>query len=64
MNREAVERHRARWGPACGVLFVVFLVISFLVTSTPNTNKSPQYLLAWYNKKLPQDCSGDIHHPG
>ena len=29
---------------------MVFLVISFLVTSTPNTNKSPQYLLAWYNK--------------
>src|SRR5579862_6851211 len=50
MNGQAVERHRARWGPACGVLFVVLLVISFLVTSTPNTNKSPQYLLAWYNK--------------
>lgn len=42
--------HRARWGPACGVVFVVVLVVSFLIVSTPNTNKSPQYILAWYLK--------------
>ena len=41
--------HRARWGPACGVAFVVILVVSFLIVSTPNTNKSPAYILAWYN---------------
>jgi MFS family permease len=43
--------HRARWGPACGVAFVVLLAASFLVTSTPNTKKSPAYLYAWYNVK-------------
>jgi hypothetical protein len=32
------------------VAFVVLLVVSFLITSTPNTNKSPAYILAWYNK--------------
>ena len=41
--------HRARWGPACGVAFVVILVVSFLIVSTPNTNKSPAYILTWYN---------------
>jgi hypothetical protein len=41
--------HRARWGPACGVAFVVLLVAGFLVTSTPNTNKTPAYILAWWN---------------
>ena len=42
--------HRARWGPACGVIFVVLLVVGLLVSNTPNTNKSPAYILAWYNK--------------
>jgi hypothetical protein len=42
-------QHRARWGPACGLVFVVLLVVGFLITSPPNTNKSPAYLLAWYN---------------
>jgi hypothetical protein len=41
---------RARWGPFCGVAFVVLLAASFVVGSSPNTNKSPAYLLAWYNK--------------
>ena len=41
--------HRARWGPAAGVAFVVFLVAGLLVQSTPNTNKTPAYILAWYN---------------
>jgi hypothetical protein len=41
--------HRARWGPACGVAFVVILVVSFLITSTQDTDKSPAYILAWYN---------------
>ncbi len=43
-------RHRARWGPICGVLFVVLLVASFLIISTPNTNKSPQDILNFYIK--------------
>ena len=42
--------HRARWGPACGVLFVVALAASFFISSTPDTKKSPAYILAWYNK--------------
>jgi hypothetical protein len=46
--------HRARWGPACGLGFVVFLAVSFLVNNTPNTNKSPQYIYAWYNKSSHQ----------
>jgi MFS family permease len=41
---------RARWGPICGVAFVVILAVSFIITSTPNTNKSPAYIYAWYNK--------------
>jgi MFS family permease len=41
--------HRARWGPICGVLFVVFLAVSFFIGSTPGTGKSPQYLLNWYS---------------
>lgn len=32
------------------MLFVVLLVVSFLVVSTPSTSKTPQYLVAWYNK--------------
>ncbi len=49
-SQAALEpEHRARWGPICGVLFVVLLVVSFLIVSTPNTNKSPAYILAWYN---------------
>jgi hypothetical protein len=42
--------HRARWGPICGVLFVVLLVVSFVIVFTPSTSKSPQYLLDWYSK--------------
>jgi hypothetical protein len=41
--------HRARWGPASGVIFVVFLAVGIIIQSTPNTNKSPAYILAWYN---------------
>ena len=40
---------RATWGPICGVLFVVLLVASFFVGSTPDTNKSPDYILNWYS---------------
>ncbi len=58
MNQRAVEPHRARWGPACGVLFVVILLISFLIVTTPNTNKSPQYLLAWYNESSHKTALG------
>jgi MFS family permease len=48
-SQAALEpEHRARWGPVCGVLFVVFLVVSFFIVSTPNTNKSPQYILNYY----------------
>jgi hypothetical protein len=54
MHQELQPEHRARWGPACGVAFVVLLVASFLVGSTPNTNKSPAYILAWYNKSSHQ----------
>jgi MFS family permease len=51
MSSQAVPRpeHRARWGPICGVLFVVLLVAGFFLASTPDTNKSPQYLLNWYS---------------
>jgi MFS family permease len=42
-------QHRARWGPICGLLFVVFLVASFFLGPTPSTGKSPQYLLNWYS---------------
>ena len=45
-----VPEHRARWGPICGVIFVVALVVSFLIINTPDTSKSPAYILAWYNK--------------
>jgi hypothetical protein len=31
------------------VAFVVFLVVGLLIQSTPNTNKTPAYILAWYN---------------
>jgi hypothetical protein len=54
MHQELQPEHRARWGPACGVAFVVLLAASFRVSSTPNTNKSPAYLLAWYNKSSHQ----------
>ncbi len=53
MTTQAVPgpEHRARWGPACGVAFVVLLVVAFTAFgSTPDTNKSPAYILAWYNK--------------
>src|SRR3984957_15525448 len=51
MSSQAVRapEHRARWGPICGVVFVVLLVVGFLIVSTPNTNKSPAYLLNWYS---------------
>jgi MFS family permease len=32
------------------VLFVVVLAVSFFITSTPNTNKSPQDILNYYTK--------------
>ena len=50
--------HRARWGPICGVAFVVILVASFLVAMTPNTSKSPEYLLNWYNKSSHKTALG------
>ena len=52
MSTPALTRpaHRARWGPICGVLFVVFLVVSSVIFSTPSTSKSPQYLLNWYSQ--------------
>jgi hypothetical protein len=46
-----LPEHRARWGPATGVIFVVLLAVSFIITSTPDTKKSPAYLYAWYNVK-------------
>jgi MFS family permease len=42
--------YRARWGPVCGVLFVVLMVVSSFIFSTPSTSKSPQYLLNWYSQ--------------
>lgn len=39
---------RLTWGPICGVLFVVFLVVADAVGTTPDTDKSASYLLAWY----------------
>ncbi len=50
MQERVLEpEHRARWGPACGVIFVILVVVSVFVSSTPDTNKSPAYILAWYN---------------
>ncbi|HUJ64568.1 MAG TPA: hypothetical protein VLX59_03455 [Acidimicrobiales bacterium] len=46
----SLPEHRARWGPVCGVLFVVLLVASSFIFSTPSTSKSPQYLLNWYSQ--------------
>ncbi len=56
MSSKAVPEpeHRARWGPVTGVAFVVLLVVSFLITSPPDTNKTPAYILAWYNVKSHQ----------
>jgi hypothetical protein len=45
-----VGEHRARWGPICGVVFVVLLVVSSFIYSAPSTGKSPQYLLNWYSQ--------------
>jgi MFS family permease len=45
-----VAEHRARWGPICGVVFVVLLVVSSFIYSAPSTGKSPQYLLNWYSQ--------------
>lgn len=42
--------HRARWGPICGVAFVVLLVASSFIFSPPDTSKSAQYLLHWYSQ--------------
>ena len=50
--------HRARWGPICGVLFVVILAVSFFITSTPNTNKSPQDILNYYTKNSHKTALG------
>jgi hypothetical protein len=51
MSSQAVPgpEHRARWGPATGVAFVVLLAVGLIIQSPPNTNKSPQYLYTWYN---------------
>jgi hypothetical protein len=54
MHQQLEPEHQARWGPACGVAFVVLLVVSFLITNTPDTKKSPAYLYAWYNVKSHQ----------
>ena len=57
MSSQAVPgpEHRARWGPASGVAFAVILAVSLIVlNNTPDTNKSPAYLLAWYNVKSHQ----------
>jgi hypothetical protein len=42
--------HRARWGPTVGLLFAVILTVSFFVVMTPDTTKSPQYILNWYTR--------------
>jgi hypothetical protein len=58
MSPQAVPgpEHRARWGPATGVAFAVILAVSLIVlNNTPDTNKSPAYLLAWYNVKSHQN---------
>ena len=58
MSSQAVPapEHRARWGPVCGAAFAVILAVSLIVSnSTPDTNKSPAYLLAWYNVKSDQN---------
>jgi MFS family permease len=55
---EPAAAHRARWGPICGVLFVVVLAVSFFITSTPNTNKSPQDILNYYIKQSHKTALG------
>ncbi len=45
-------------GPACGVAFVVILAVSFFIVSTPDTNKSPQYIYLWYNKSSHKTAVG------
>ena len=45
-----VEERRARWGPICGVIFVVLVVVSTFIYSAPSTGESPQYLLNWYSQ--------------
>jgi hypothetical protein len=52
MQERVLEpEHRARWGPACGVAFVVVLAVTFLVFgNTPNTDKTPLYVWTWYQK--------------
>ena len=56
MSSQAVPEpeHRARWGPATGVAFVVLLLVGLIIQSPPNTNKTPAYLYAWYNKSSHQ----------
>ncbi len=46
---EFEPEHKARWGPVCGVLFVVLLVVSSFIFSTLSTSKSPAYILNWYS---------------
>lgn len=56
MHQELQPEHRARWGPACGVAFVVLLVVAFLgFGNTPDTKHTPAYLYAWYNKSSHQN---------
>jgi MFS family permease len=57
-QRIAPPESRARWGPLCGVAFVVLLAVSFFIVSTPNTNKSPAYIYAWYNKSSHKTALG------
>ena len=50
LHQELQPEHRARWGPACGVAFVVLLAVALFTQNTPNTKKSPAYIYAWWNK--------------
>lgn len=59
MSQHAVPlSNRLRWGPVCGVLFVVFLVVADFVATTPDTKKSADYLLAWYIKSSHRTAVG------
>lgn len=59
MSEEAVQPSlRVKWGPVCGVLFVGFLVVADFVATTPDTNKSAAYLLAWYSKSSHRNALG------
>jgi hypothetical protein len=38
-----------RWGPLTGLAFVVILVVSFLIVSTPGSGDSGAKVIAWYS---------------